>query len=197
MRIGPLPVHPARALALLVLVLLATGCGKQARDWRRQLRSPDSFERFVAALALCEAHPRQAAPAIRVLFEALESEDPRNSEAADRALQSLVELKLADLIEFLVVAGPTRALVRARIVPLVRAAGPGTGELLLDAARRNDWPGPPEVREMILERARSEPAFREHLLSEQAAGQGTDSADQRALSELVRELRDEQGRAPR
>ena len=185
--IGSRPVGCARALLLLALVLLSAGCGKQSRDWRRQLRSPDAFERFVAALALCEAHPRQAAPALRVLFVELESDVPRNRAAAGRALESMTEHKLATLIDFLVVAGPTRPLVRTRITPLVRAAGPRAGELLLDSLRRNDWSAPPEAFELLLELARSEPDIAMQLAAELDKLQD-EAAGRVALEALIGEL---------
>ena len=153
----------ASALAVALVALLATGCGKDARTWRRQLVHEDEFERFLAALALCEAHPRRSAPAIRSVFWGLESGVPLYEAGARRALAQLEKNKLEHLIEFVVAAGFDRPRVRAEILPMLDRAGPASGLLLLEALTEVEWEAHPAVVAKLEELARSDPELRRAL----------------------------------
>ena len=174
------------AVVLCLSVLAAGAWGGGVRDWRKQLRAEDPFERLLAALALCEARPGRSAPAIPVLFRAIRSEVPRDRAAAERAVQSIAEFKLEALAEYLVLAGRDRPVVGEVIGPLVAAGPPGTGEALLAAWRREDWQAPGVVRALLVERARTEAEFARHLESEHAAAEG---ADRQVLMSLMRAAR--------
>lgn len=176
MKVGSRPLLATGALALCGVMVLTAGCGREARDWRKQLRHPDSFERMLAALALCEKHPRQSAPAILVLFETMRSEVPRNRAAAEHALESMAEYKLEELAEFLIVAGPTRDIVRTKVTPLLIEGPAGTGAMVLEVWRRNDWTGPDEVRRVLLNHARRRSEFALHLAAQYATAEPGDRA---------------------
>jgi len=156
-------------LAVLLVAASVAACDRPAKDWRRQLRSEDPFQRLLAALALCEAHPRHSSATILVLFKAMESDVERDRLAAERALDLMAPYNTADLAQFLVVAGPDREIVRTKLAPILRDAGPEAAPLVLQALRDNDWIGPPEARGLLLANLRSDPGFAGALAGELTA----------------------------
>jgi hypothetical protein len=74
--------------------------------------------------------------------------------------------KLRDLTEFLIVAGPERSIVRAKIVPLLEGAGPEAGAIALELLRENEWRAPSEVCRIVVQRARQDPELAGILVHE-------------------------------
>ncbi len=133
-----------RALAFLGLLCLGSlsfaSCGNDARTWRQRMTTDeDPFERYMAALALCEDYPGRSGPAILAVFEGLESGVPLYEAGSRRALARLEQHKLPKLLELLVVAGHDRPLVRSSILPMLERAGEDGAMLLLAVLAENDW----------------------------------------------------------
>jgi hypothetical protein len=158
-------LHPPRRRAgaasavLLAVALVAAGCAPDGKAWRRQLTDEDPFERYLAALALCEEYPGRSGAAIHSVFWGLESGVPLYEAGARHALEQLEQHKLDQLIEFAVVAGATRPRVRAEVLPMLERAGPQAGFQLLECLEQNAWSAHPSVLAMLDQLAREDAAL--------------------------------------
>ena len=141
---------PRRArLSVLLALGLSAACAKSPEQWRVELFHPDPFVRGMAAIALCEAGPEHAGPAVPVLLETLEGSKRVLHPAAQRALGRLGNQQAEQLVARLRNEHELPQESRALLLDSLTTVGPAAVPLIVRTLRDPGASNPLELGKVL------------------------------------------------